>query len=296
MKRRLTPMGEGGSLALEFALVFPVFITLVLMLIQWVLLVNARVVVSYAVYCAARSAVVTIPTVLGSEEANRLGEEKEREIAAAAAIACLPISPRIGSFAGDFSADLQIMALRGDPYRTNALLRMRETEPLPSGEEQRLLEELMNNPLVGSQVRQTLEDARGAVLSSLGELAGTAADLIGGIRNLLPQEVGWLLEKYVYSKLFTNVDIADGPVFGANQQVTVTVTYPFYLNIPFARRVLGERMGRSYYDRWLVENGDLDESLRLFLGSVLDKTRMYYVNIQERCTMMNEGEDVNLPN
>jgi hypothetical protein len=84
---------DGGTVMLDFGLTFPLFVGIVLVVVQLALLVNARLVVSYAAFAAARSAVVWLPegTEAGQQHAER-----------AAALACLPIShpvPGVGVLA-----------------------------------------------------------------------------------------------------------------------------------------------------------------------------------------------------
>ena len=52
------PDGESGTAILEFAITFPLFMVFTLCLIQLALLINARQVLQYAAYRAARSAIV----------------------------------------------------------------------------------------------------------------------------------------------------------------------------------------------------------------------------------------------
>lgn len=100
---RPNPLGEEAAAVLEFTLVFPLFLMIILIIWQLLLLVNASQVVSYAAFSAARSAIVVIPMKLGSEGANQLlGEQSSQKMATirqAAAIACTPISPPITEWA-----------------------------------------------------------------------------------------------------------------------------------------------------------------------------------------------------
>ena len=86
---RPRPMGalardETATATLDFILVFPLFMMVVLVLVQLALLINARLVVSYAAFAATRSAVVWLED--GEEVAATRAER-------AAEIGCLPISP-----------------------------------------------------------------------------------------------------------------------------------------------------------------------------------------------------------
>lgn len=95
---------ESGASAVEFVLVLPALAVLLLMILQIALLVQAKFVVNYAAFCAARSAIVVIPDdVPGSrppEPRNRLGNpdrsEKIEVIHRSAALPLTAISPKPG--------------------------------------------------------------------------------------------------------------------------------------------------------------------------------------------------------
>lgn len=82
--RRFFSQGERASVLFDFVLTFPLFLMIVLIIVQMALMINARLVVGYAAYAAARSAVVNSD---GSVEKAR------RQAEAAAAIGILPIAP-----------------------------------------------------------------------------------------------------------------------------------------------------------------------------------------------------------
>lgn len=94
-------LGERAATALEFTLVFPIFLMIVFTILQLLLLVNAMQYVSYAAFSAARSAIVLLPP-LSSETGAAMPEstqEAMRDVRRSAALACLPISPPLGEFA-----------------------------------------------------------------------------------------------------------------------------------------------------------------------------------------------------
>jgi len=103
---RSSCMGEEAASALEFTLVFPLFLMIILIIWQLLLLVNASQVVSYAAFSAVRSAIVVIPMKLGSEGPNQFigdgSSQKKATIQQAAAIACTPISPPISEWAKSY--------------------------------------------------------------------------------------------------------------------------------------------------------------------------------------------------
>lgn len=81
--REVARREDGGTVMLDFILTFPLFVIIVLTVVQLALLINARLVVSYAAFAAARSAVVWLPEGIGAAQ-----EHAER----AAALACIPVS------------------------------------------------------------------------------------------------------------------------------------------------------------------------------------------------------------
>jgi len=76
-------LGQRGAAIIDFLMVMPFYIFLCLVLAQFTLMIHGTMVVHYAAYVAARSAIT---------EPNDSSERPR----AAAAIACLPISPAIG--------------------------------------------------------------------------------------------------------------------------------------------------------------------------------------------------------
>ncbi len=79
--KELVRREESGTAMLDFVLTFPFFTMVVLLVVQVALIINARVVVAYAAYTAARSAAVNVP------------EGEEDRVLRSAAIACSTISP-----------------------------------------------------------------------------------------------------------------------------------------------------------------------------------------------------------
>ncbi len=74
---------ERGSITVEFVLVLPVLATVVLVLTQVSMMYRGRLVVEYAAYCAARKAIVVLPTSDEDESWNVVlggGSSKMREV------------------------------------------------------------------------------------------------------------------------------------------------------------------------------------------------------------------------
>jgi hypothetical protein len=89
--------GQEGAAILEFALVLPIAMALVLVMVQCSLLMGGNLCVHYAAFCAARSAVVYVPDDFSPGEPPNLVSEarwsgKLRRIRDAAVWAVFPIS------------------------------------------------------------------------------------------------------------------------------------------------------------------------------------------------------------
>jgi hypothetical protein len=95
---------ESGTSAVEFVLILPALTVLLLMIFQIALIVQAKFVVNYAAFCAARSAIVVIPDSLmdggNREPHNQLGNPdtsaKVEIVQRAAALPLTSISPLPG--------------------------------------------------------------------------------------------------------------------------------------------------------------------------------------------------------
>ena len=145
----------GGVQSLAFVLTVPIFVMVVLLIVQVSQLMIGIALVHYSAYAAARSAIVWIPADTGGDEGeNRIsdrflddnagipsddendktytirpGSAKYRKIELAAAMACMPIAPsrdlgyRIG---GETVASLQNIYRSLDPnYEMNARIAKR---------------------------------------------------------------------------------------------------------------------------------------------------------------------------
>ncbi len=132
-------MGESGQAMTEVAVSFPVLLITTLILMQLALMYQARNVVTYAAFSAARAAIVWIPATSDTEAKHQInvgGGDKWDKIHQAAAMACVPISPRasvvldglpfVGDVIGDafsaFSSMMSGFGLAGE-YVDNGLQR-----------------------------------------------------------------------------------------------------------------------------------------------------------------------------
>jgi TadE-like protein len=93
---------QSGASAVEMVLLLPLLLALLLTILQVALIVQAKFVVNYAAFCAARSAIVAIPSKVqgagGVEERNRINLQSNNSpkmamIHRAAALPCVAISP-----------------------------------------------------------------------------------------------------------------------------------------------------------------------------------------------------------
>jgi hypothetical protein len=87
---------EEGAATLEFALVLPIALMIVLVMIQASLLMGGNLCTHYAAFCAARSAIVNVPRNFADEPPNIVGDaassSKVRRIQMAAVWAVMPVS------------------------------------------------------------------------------------------------------------------------------------------------------------------------------------------------------------
>ncbi len=146
LRGRRPALGETGQAMTEVAISFPILLITTLILMQLALMFQARNVVSYAAFSAARAAIVWIPARVPlddnqpvTEEANSInmdGGEKLQKIQQAASMACIPISPKASNvlggapIIGDMIANTaaaftSLVAVLGLPssYADNALQR-----------------------------------------------------------------------------------------------------------------------------------------------------------------------------
>ena len=106
------PTGEDGTALLEFALVLPIALMLVLLMVQSALLMAGNLCVHYSAFCAVRAAIVVVPADYtdAGEPPNVVisGGKKMLSIEQAALWALLPISS--GSSEISIDADATVLA------------------------------------------------------------------------------------------------------------------------------------------------------------------------------------------
>jgi len=103
--------GDSGTAVIEFAMLFPILMMVMLIIVQLSLLMQGNLIVNYATYAAVRSAVVQIPQDVDmfGEARNELDDDpdapKMSRIRRAAVLALTPVSGHLPS-SGD-SRDIQ---------------------------------------------------------------------------------------------------------------------------------------------------------------------------------------------
>jgi hypothetical protein len=106
-RRRANP--QGGSAMLEFVLALPFMLFLTLLMVQSSLLLGGNICVHYSAFCAARSAVVSIPRQIGGDDRNIItvqdGNQKFDRVKMAAAYAIMPVACGNSDYSG--TADTQ---------------------------------------------------------------------------------------------------------------------------------------------------------------------------------------------
>lgn len=85
---------DDGAAAVSFILTFPIFMTIIAVIVQLALIVNAKIIVSHAADTAARAAMTSLP------------DEHPEDVRRAAWLAVTPLSPQAGTSAASEAADV----------------------------------------------------------------------------------------------------------------------------------------------------------------------------------------------
>jgi Flp pilus assembly protein TadG len=105
-----------GTATIEFALVVPFLLFIMLVLTQTTLLMGGNIFVHYSAYAATRTAIVQIPAEYADDPANRYtaapGRRKHDAIRRAAALAVVPVAGRQSSSETPVRADEFVAGLR----------------------------------------------------------------------------------------------------------------------------------------------------------------------------------------
>jgi hypothetical protein len=192
------PDPQAGTAMVEFAMVLPIALILVLIMAQSTMLMAGNLCVHYAAYCAARTAIVTVPDGprrLFLDEAQRSGEEvpnvmNDHYFSAAAG----------GSEKGGriwWAAVLGVMPVSG------------------------------STPLVGGGDAGSLQRGLDEFFANYGR------DTPGWVESLFGQKL-----RYAQDYTAVTLSPANsGLVYGDNEDLHVEVEHTFYLSIPFASRL-----------------------------------------------------------
>ncbi|NLF31659.1 MAG: hypothetical protein GX591_12325 [Planctomycetes bacterium] len=213
-RARLRRLGADrrGSAVLEFVLLFPIAMGIVLVMVQSALLMTGTLLVHYGATCAARSAIVWVPADLRpwGEPPNVVGppggSAKLQRIRHAAVLAILPAGARSGRFAAYADASAVRHTLEGvfDAYR----------RPAPGW-----LDTLL-------EARYGYVDDENHTWVELSAPTWVADDDADDAADGL------------LDGRFDNGSSI--PPYGPREPITVTVHHRLYLAIPYANRLFGE--------------------------------------------------------
>ena len=188
----------------EFAIVFPVMILIVLLIIQVSLLMVAKLIVNYAAFCSVRASIV--------------GLEQDK-IERAAQLVCIPISPKMTSERVQDFAEYEVLTYLLKTISSDAV----------SIDYRDKLDELKDKMPDFNPVTWLSGD-----LSSLSEDAGFLGGLF--LINYLSKADNFeVLLKYPFSYMLTNVDVSDHPN-GIDR--TAKVTHHYALRIPVINKIM----------------------------------------------------------
>jgi hypothetical protein len=229
---------QGGSAAIEMALVFPLALMIFLVIIQAALLFNANMVVHYSAFAAARVATVIVPAEIDTEGTNLVWppeiqpSTKLELIRRAAVLALLPVSASLTSGAGGSGGT----AVEGE---TTAIFQQMDGQTQP-------------------WFRRIKPQYDYADANTQIELAKPGHWQDGNPDNDCPNhrsrrttwspEGGWAYE--VYCPYYHSVPMIWD--FWDWEDLHVRVTYQYLLEVPYASRFLGEevhlpdRTGRQF--------------------------------------------------
>lgn len=244
---------QTGTAAVEMAFVFPFALMIFLMMTQSALLFNANMVVHYASYCAARVAVTTVPMLLNNEIQNHVWpmdetsqgpSEKIELIRRAAVLALMPVSAPMPSVTDPSGAGAV-----SDPGGSAVESQTRATFSALEGKDQWWFKRIQRQyGWANAHTRINLEPP--------GE--GDTNHWKGGNPDATcpfhtQRQSGWSMQGWTYARYCRGKhhvpEIWD---YNYWEDLTVTITYEFLLQVPYADVFLGTqkdvpgREGRSY--------------------------------------------------
>ncbi len=129
--RRLA--ADDGTATIEFTLVFPILLVMVLALVQTTLAFTGNLFVHYAAFAAARAAIVEVPRDLGAAERRNVvaatNSQKRENIRGVAAFALMPVSGP-GRSGGGLPGDRPVGTVIDTLYRAENLATPRWSEAI----------------------------------------------------------------------------------------------------------------------------------------------------------------------
>lgn len=146
--------GQDGQAIIEFALALPFLLMLALLMTQTALLMVGNICVNYSAFCAARSAVVTVPQDFGAAEprnqviASASGggggvADKMGRIKQAAVYAVMPVSYGGDQIGGDYQVLQEgLSAFFGDHPQTAVPTEIQQRPDVPGWVDERLARKL----------------------------------------------------------------------------------------------------------------------------------------------------------
>ena len=194
---------RGGTATIEFALMLPLLMYMLLLLAQSMLLTGGNIFVHYAAFAAARSAIVQIPSETEDDGANALthaaGFDKYDSIHRAAAYALVPVAGR---------ADSADTTQLGDAF----VLGLQQLH-----REQELTEPNWIESFAARRLAYAMEQTQVQVLL-------TSVETKGGERRVVLEEL---------------ID-GESHTFGAKDPITVRVRHLFNLPVPYANLIFAD--------------------------------------------------------
>ena len=244
---------EDGQAMTEFILIFPLQLFITLCIMQLSLIYTARLVVNYAAFNAARAACVIIPETREGEVAGHINLPKNEEN-----------SNEESSNTSNNSEEERPMTKFKDIKRAAALSLM----PICQGSKAFLgdvkLTFFGEKSYTILEILDTIEFT--TVIDKLCDFISIIGDVFGV--NDLDKYSEAVFYRYIYSQLFTNIEILDTDMnviydekdYSRSNLVVVRVKFPYYLVIPIADRFMGKRFNDDMLDYLGVSN-DIQEYL-----------------------------------
>lgn len=197
-RRRRKDDGEGGAAAVEFVLILPLGLMLSLMLAQSAMLLAGNLCVHYSAYCAARTAIVTIPD--GERQPDqRIAQHPEDE--------------------GYNLVGSTYYSVGGAGQKGRRIWRAAVWAVTP----------------VSAGSRELGRAEAGSVISAVGSLFGSfGMDAPAWAEDMYARRLAYAED---YTAVSWTAP-AGGYRYGENEDITVQVEHTLYLSVPYANRII----------------------------------------------------------